>query len=160
MKLLSRTSPRFPISRHLLPCLPAMGVLCLLAGGAVLGEPAKNPAAPLLELLKKKMPPKDLTPDEAERVMHLQNDLVILDVRTSEEFALSHIRGAINLDFFDRDFAEKLKKYEGKPVLVHCASGGRSGQTIQKIKDANYPAIYHLKDGFSGWQAAGKPTTK
>jgi phage shock protein E len=123
-------------------------------------DAAKAVTAPLLDLMKKKMPPKDVTPDEAERLLQLQPDVVVIDVRTSEEYALGHIRGAINVDFFDRDFAEKLKKHEGKTVLVHCASGGRSGQTITKIKDANFPAIYHLKSGFSGWQAAGKPFTK
>lgn len=154
------------------PALPGFATLLVVAAlsaGSTLGtlasaaeppKPARPATEPLLDLIKKKMTPKDLTPDEAERVMQLQPDLVILDVRTAEEFSEGHIRGAVNVDFFDREFATKLKKFEGKPVLVHCASGGRSSQTIGKIKDANFPAIYHLKTGFSGWQGAGKPTTK
>lgn len=152
----SQTAPRFA-SLLLIAGLSTQAMTRTLVQAA---EPAKPVTEPLLDLIKKKMTPKDLTPDEAERVMQLQPDLVILDVRTAEEFAEGHIRGAVNVDFFDRDFATKLKKFEGKPVLVHCASGGRSGQTVTKIKDANFPAIYHLKSGFTGWQGAGKPTSK
>ena len=133
-------------------------------GLAVLISPLQSLAADslkaesggFLNVLKQKMTPKDLTPDEAERMLKLQPEIVILDVRTSEEFAQGHIPGAVNLDFFAPDFAEKVKGYEDKSVLVHCASGGRSGQTVSLIKDGKFTAIYHLKSGFTGWQAAGK----
>ena len=123
-------------------------------------EPSKAESGGFLNALRQKMTPKDLTPDEAERILKLQPEIVILDVRTSEEFAQGHIPGAINLDFFAPDFAQKIKGYEDKSVLVHCASGGRSGQTISLIKDGKFAAIYHLKSGFTGWQAAGKKVVR
>ena len=123
-------------------------------------DPTKSEGGGFLNVLKQKMTPKDLTADETERMLKLQSDIVIIDVRTSEEFAQGHLQGAVNLDFFAPDFAEKIKGYEGKPVLIHCASGGRSGQTIHMIKDGKFPAIYHLKSGFTGWQAAGKQVVR
>lgn len=157
-----KTPPFRPVFFGRARLFPAVALVlwAVVASPVSYGEPAKQGTSPLLDLVKKKMPPKDVTPDEAERVMQLQPDLVILDVRTAEEFASGHIRGAVNVDFFDREFSEKLKKYEGKPVLIHCASGGRSGQTVEKIKDGPFAAIFHLKGGFTGWQAAGKPTAK
>jgi rhodanese-related sulfurtransferase len=100
--------------------------------------------------------PKDVTPDEAERIMKLNPNLVILDVRTAEEFGEGHLPGAINLNFFATDFLDKMKGYEGKSVLIHCASGGRSGQALSRLKDTSFAALYHLKNGFTGWQSAGK----
>ena len=99
---------------------------------------------------------KEVTPDEAERVIKLNPGLVILDVRTSEEFAEGHLPGAQNLNFFSRDFVEKAKALEGKAVLIHCASGGRSSQALERLKEVPFPAVYHLKSGFIAWQGAGK----
>ena len=146
------------------PALPLAAVLFLNVVisplHSIAAEPSKAESGGFLDVLKQKMTPKDLTPDEAERMLKLQPEIVILDVRTFEEFAQGHIPGAVNLDFFSPDFAEKVKKYEDKSVLVHCASGGRSGQTVSLIKDCKFPAIYHLKSGFTGWQAAGKQVAR
>ncbi len=127
---------------------------------AFAADPAKPEGKGFLDALKQKMTPKDLTPDETERMLKLQSDIVIIDVRTLEEFAQGHLPGAVNVDFFGPDFTAKIKGYEGKPVLIHCASGGRSGQTVNMIKDGKFSAIYHLKTGFTGWQAAGKQVVR
>ena len=100
--------------------------------------------------------PRDVTPDEAERILKLNPGMVILDVRTLEEFSEGHLPGAVNLNFFATDFLEKVKSYEGKQILIHCASGGRSGQALSRLKDTSFASLYHLKTGFTGWQSAGK----
>jgi rhodanese-related sulfurtransferase len=40
--------------------------------------------------------------------------------------------------------------------MIHCASGGRSGQALARLKDTTFASLYHLKTGFTGWQSAGK----
>ncbi len=100
--------------------------------------------------------PREVTPDEAERILKLNLGMVILDVRTLEEFSEGHLPGAVNLNFFAADFLEKVKAYEGKQILIHCASGGRSGQALSRLKDVSFTSLYHLKTGFTGWQSAGK----
>ena len=149
------------MKRQTLQWTAVVGLLLLiLPQQSLVADPSKAESGGFFNPLKQKMAPKDLTPDEAERVLRLQPDIVILDVRTYEEFAQGHIPGAVNLDFFAPDFAEKVKGYEDKPVLIHCASGGRSGQTVSMIKDGKFAAIYHLKSGFTGWQAAGKKVVR
>ncbi len=134
-----------PILTALLPLLPVPRPM------HAADKPAPgNPFAPA------KSAPKDVTPDEAERVLKLNPGMVILDVRTPEEFSEGHLPGAVNLNFFATDFLEKVKSYEGKNVLIHCASGGRSGQALSRLKDTSFGALYHLKSGFTGWQSAGK----
>src|SRR5262249_53991490 len=59
-----------------------------------------------------------------------QTNLVILDVRTPEEFKSFHIAGATNIDFHGPNFEQRINSLDkSKNYLVHCASGGRSGQS-------------------------------
>jgi phage shock protein E len=105
--------------------------------------------------------PKNVTPDDAEKLIKERKDIVIIDVRTEEEFAAGHIKGAINISILEDDFATKLKTLESKPVLVHCAAGGRSARAVkQMLEDARFPEIFHLNDGFKAWTDAGKPVSK
>jgi hypothetical protein len=54
-------------------------------------------------------------------------DAVLLDVRTAGEFNTGKIEGAINLDFFDSKFAERVGKLDKeKSYFVYCRSGQRT----------------------------------
>lgn len=57
--------------------------------------------------------------------------LVVLDVRTPEEFASGHLAGATMIDFSAADFTAKVSDLDrAKPYLVYCHSGNRSGQAV------------------------------
>ena len=130
-------------------------VLCVLSSGILPAAFAAD-AGKATKNATKETTVKEVTPDEAERLLKLTPGVVILDVRTSEEFAEGHIPGAQNLNFFSQDFLEKAKALEGKTLLLHCASGGRSSQALERLKDIPLSAVYHLKKGFVAWQGAGK----
>ena len=102
---------------------------------------------------------KNVSPDEAEALIKNSPKLVILDVRTPDEFAAGHIPGAKNVDFFGDDFEKQIAALDpAKPLLVHCAAGNRSAQAVAQIEALKkFAAIYHLKAGFRGWTAAKKP---
>ncbi len=102
---------------------------------------------------------KDVTPDEAEALLKGAAKPLILDVRTADEFAQGRIPGAKNVDFFGDDFEKQVAALKGGgPVIVHCAAGGRSAQSLPKITALKkFGVIYHLKAGFNGWKSAGKP---
>lgn len=55
--------------------------------------------------------------------------VVIIDVRTAEEFAAGHIEGALNIPY--EQIAGGIRSVKGlskdQPVLVYCRSGRRSG---------------------------------
>ena len=86
---------------------------------------------------------------------------VVLDVRTTEEFAGGHIAGARNLDFHAADFEQQLARLDrAKTYLVHCASGGRSGQSLEAFKKLKFESVYHLDGGFNAWKRAGKPVER
>ena len=97
-----------------------------------------------------------VTPEDAEKLLKGKKDVAVLDVRTPEEFARGHIPGAKNVDFFGDDFAKNVGALDpAAPVLVHCGSGKRSTQALPSLK--NQKTVYHLNEGFSAWEKAGKP---
>ena len=102
---------------------------------------------------------KNVSPDEAEKLLKENPKTLVLDVRTPDEFAKGHIPGAKNFDFFGDDFAKKVATLDPQtPVIVHCASGHRSSQALESFKDKK--TVYHLNEGFHAWEKAGKPVEK
>ena len=102
---------------------------------------------------------RDVTPDEAAQLMKDKPGVLVLDVRTPDEFAEGHIAGAKNVDFLGDDFEKMIAALPtDRPVIVHCAAGNRSAKAVAKIAALKLPVqIFHLKSGFNGWKAAGKP---
>ena len=87
--------------------------------------------------------------------------VLLLDVRTPEEFTRGHLPGAVNLNFYDPAFREKLKNLVStQPVLVYCAVGGRSAKAAQMLQDLRLPQVYNLSGGYTAWTKAGLPVKK
>lgn len=87
-------------------------------------------------------------------------DLIILDVRTPEEFAQGHLpeKTPTNLNFYAPDFREQLARLDrGKTYLVYCRTGHRSGETVQIMKELGFRRVYDLQGGLTAWQSAGLP---
>lgn len=86
-------------------------------------------------------------------------DLVILDVRTPEEFTQGHIPGAILVNFNSPGFEREVQKLDpSKTYFVYCHSGGRSSHAIPVLLQAGVNKIYHLQRGVSmGFPIVPKP---
>lgn len=100
---------------------------------------------------------QNVTPAEAEKLLAERKDLVVLDVRTPEEFEKGHLPGAKNVDFLGAQFAKNAAAFAGKPIVVHCAAGNRSAKALPLLDQKTFPQIYHLSGGYAAWTAAGKP---
>ncbi len=86
------------------------------------------------------------------------DDLVILDVRTPEEFAEAHVDGAVMLDFYRADFADELAKLDRDvPYVLYCRSGNRSGQTLALMRDLGFSSVQDVDGGIVSWVEAGLP---
>lgn len=105
--------------------------------------------------------PVDVDVEQAAALLASGEPVTVLDIRTPEEFAEGHLKGAVNLDFKSDDFEAKLAKLDpAKPYLVHCAAGGRSGRSMKLFGKLKFTKIHHLKEGYNGWADAGKPVVK
>lgn len=70
-----------------------------------------------------------------------ENNYVILDVRTEEEYNNIHIRDAINIPY--DEINEKTELDKNKIILVYCQSGKRSNIAYKTLKDLEYK-VYDL----------------
>jgi phage shock protein E len=87
-----------------------------------------------------------------------QSNIVILDVRTSAEYATGRIGNAVNINVDSADFAQQTAALDrNKTYLVYCRGGGRSTRACQTMQTAGFGKVYNLSGGISAWQAAGKP---
>lgn len=87
----------------------------------------------------------------------------VIDVRTKEEYDAGHIKGALNFDYYNDGFEEKIEsqlKDKNKPYIVYCRSGMRSLYSAQILEDLGYTDVTNMKGGFLAWQSAGKPVTE
>ena len=90
-----------------------------------------------------------------------EGKVVIVDVRSKEEFGDGHLKGALNIDILESDFEAKLGKLDkNKPVLVHCQAGGRSTRSLPVFEKLGFTQVFHLDGGYGGWVEAGKPVDK
>jgi len=87
-------------------------------------------------------------------------DLVVLDVRTPEEFAEGHLEGAVLVDFYDADFADQLAALDPDvPYLLYCRSGNRSGETLGVMEQLGFTSVANVDGGIIAWADAGLPVT-
>ena len=105
--------------------------------------------------------PKNVTVADAEKLIKADPKVVIIDVRTPEEFKAGHIPGAKNIDFNGDDFEKQIAALDkSKTYVVHCAAGGRSAQACKVIEQVKLPSVYHMNEGFKTWEKAGKAVEK
>ena len=85
-------------------------------------------------------------------------NVVILDVRKTDEFAEGHIKGAILIDQFQSDFIEqaKAKLPKDKTIAIYCRSGRRSANAAGKLAEVGYKCV-NLKGGILAWKDANMP---
>ena len=85
---------------------------------------------------------RQISMDEAVKMMRDEKDYIILDVRRPDEFAEGHIPGAINVpneEIGTTDIAELPNK--SQLILVYCRSGRRSKEASEKLVKLGYTNI-------------------
>ena len=120
--------------RRLLPFILSIMLLssCSAAGGAATGY-------------------RQISMDEAVKMMREEKDYIILDVRRPDEFAEGHIPGAINVpneEIGTAEIAELPNK--SQLILVYCRSGRRSKEAAGKLVSLGYTNIVEF-GGILDW---------
>ena len=94
---------------------------------------------------------QQISMDEAIAIMESESDYIILDVRTTEEFADKHIPDSINIPnetIGTEDIPELPDK--DQLILVYCRSGNRSKQASDKLVGLGYTNIVEC-GGINDW---------
>ena len=83
-------------------------------------------------------------------------NVVLLDIRTPGEYESGHIDGAVLLDYYAHDFADRIKALDrDKTYLIYCRSGNRSGRSLTLFQKLGFTRAVHLQTGIKGWLAHG-----
>lgn len=70
---------------------------------------------------------------------------VIIDVRTPEEFAQGHVKGAVNHDLLGGDFQAVLPGLDRDIAYkLYCRSGNRSGQAMALMQQEGFTKVENL----------------
>ena len=91
-----------------------------------------------------------LTPEQAKARMEENPDLILLDVRTQEEFEQGHIPGAVCLP--NEMIAADMPFLFGKAaeILLYCRSGRRSADAAKKLRDMGFTNVFDF-GGIIDW---------
>lgn len=93
----------------------------------------------------------NITPEEAKKRLDSEKGIILLDVRTKEEYDGGHIKDAtlIPVDSLKEEAESKLIDKE-TPIFVYCRSGNRSTAASKILMDLGYKNVYNL-GGINKW---------
>ncbi len=80
--------------------------------------------------------------------MQKQENIILLDVRSHQEYEEGHLNGAISLSLYS--LASKIFKIvpnKKTTIIVYCSSGARSKQAQKLLEQLEYENVYNLKGG-------------
>ena len=86
------------------------------------------------------------------KIDHSPHQMVLLDVRSIEEFASGKIKNSINIPDLDL-----VSKYRGEKLVVYCQSGRRADLVIKKLEDHGFTGIVDIKGDILAWSKANYP---
>jgi rhodanese-related sulfurtransferase len=105
---------------------------------------------------------KDITPEEANMMLMASSFfIIVIDVRTPEEYTGGYIDNAINVDFNSDNFSDEINRFDqDKIYLIYCRSGKRSAAASNVMAKLGFKNIYNMTGGILAWEATGLPIVK
>ncbi len=102
---------------------------------------------------------KSLRPFDAVRKIN-QDDAIVLDVRTDDEFGRGHILDSMHIPLgLLQSRLQELSDYKSQPIIICCRSGNRSAQAASVLHKQGFNNLYNLSGGITAWETASLPTT-
>ncbi len=99
-----------------------------------------------------------LSAEEFAKLLETQSNAQLVDVRTADEFAGGHLRGAKNLDYLSGELNSGLGQLDReRPVMLYCKKGGRSAKSYKLLKKAGFKTVYDLEGGYTEWVRQNLP---
>ncbi len=103
-------------------------------------------------------PPSVSLEAEAFQEMVTEQEGMLLDVRTPQEYLNGHIAGAKLLNIIDSSFAAQLSRLpKDRIYYVYCRSGARGAKAAQLMRSAGLERVYELNGGLLSWRQKNLP---
>lgn len=99
---------------------------------------------------------KNITSVQARELVTKNKNVVLVDVRTPEEFRQARLHGAILIPLAELE--RRVKEIpRNRPLLVYCSVGARSASAAGVLSARGYNEVYQMSDGLVGWYRNGYP---
>ena len=98
---------------------------------------------------------EDWTPEQVHDAL-ARNEIVLIDVRTPQEYLLERIEGALLAPMATLKPGH-LPGQEAKRIVLHCGSGARSGKVGKACLGDGVARMAHMAGGLAAWKKAGLP---
>lgn len=85
---------------------------------------------------------------------------LLLDARSSEEYAVSHLPGARRVDPEADAFPQLDTLSRDRPIIVYCAVGYRSARVASKLQKQGFTNVANLKGSIFRWANEGRPVLR
>jgi rhodanese-related sulfurtransferase len=96
--------------------------------------------------------------EAGDAVKLINNDGLVVDIRSAEAFARGHIVNARNIPNDELDARiDQLDQYKTTPIVAVCDSGVATTGVVNKLRGAGFESVFGLKGGMAGWGQAGLP---
>lgn len=93
-----------------------------------------------------------------ERIEAKDVTLIVLDVRTPEEYAGGHVPGAINVPY--TELPARISELPGaadKDVVLYCNTGVRAERAAARLKKVGFTRLLHLEGDMKAWKEKSRP---
>ncbi len=99
---------------------------------------------------------------QTESMLQKDSSIQLVDVRTPAEWQQTGvIEGARRINFNSPDFQAQVARLDkSRPVIVYCASGGRSPRAAAMMVKMGFKKVYDYTGGMNDWKAKGKKTVR
>jgi rhodanese-related sulfurtransferase len=94
----------------------------------------------------------------SERIAWADPSLLLLDVRTPEEYAGGHLPGAVNIPH--TVLAARVAELDGareRDIVVYCRTGSRTAQALEVLGKAGFKRLFHLEGDYVRWSEEKRP---
>jgi len=91
---------------------------------------------------------KDISYIDLKEMIKENRNIVIIDVRTKDEFQEFHLDGAVNVPL--QDIERNIMRYvksKSDVVVVYCQYGGRSRKAFKKLEKMGFVNVHNLDGG-------------
>ena len=146
MRTIKITNLKIANKHRLKICLLSILIVCTLALSGCGAEPNETEGETM-----KANTYRQISMEEAKKVMASENNYIILDVRRQDEYSEGHIPGAICIpnESIGTDEIPELPDKD-QLILVYCRSGNRSKQAAQKLVQLGYTHVVEF-GGIMDW---------
>lgn len=81
----------------------------------------------------------------------------LVDARSEEEFAVSHLSGARRIDAESTASAALSAVDPERPIVIYCSAGYRGATLARRLQNAGRRDVWNLEGGIFAWANAGLP---